>query len=205
MMTTNRRATLLSAILALGLAAPALHAAAAVDQPAPDFTLKDSHGKAHTLSGFKGKPVVLEWVNFECPFVVKHYQSENMQKLQKTFTDKGVIWLTICSSVPGSQGHYNATTINRLIAEKQAVPTAYLLDEKGDVGRLYGARTTPHMYVIDAAGTLIYAGAIDDKPTANLRDVDGAHNYVVAALEATLAGQPVTTKLTRPYGCGVKY
>jgi peroxiredoxin len=180
-------------------------AAAMVGQPAPDFTLTDSNGAKRSLSDLKGKVVVLEWVNFECPFVGKHYGSGNMQKLQKAYTGKGVVWLSINSSAEGKQGYFAPDRINALMKEKGAAPTAYLIDADGAVGRAYGAKTTPHMYVIDAKGSLIYAGGIDDTPSTDQADVPKARNFVSAALDEALAGKPVTTASSTPYGCSVKY
>jgi len=176
-----------------------------IDKPAPTFTLKDVEGKSHSLADFKGKFVVLEWINFDCPFVGKHYRSNNMQKLQKTYTAKGVVWLSICSSAPGKQGHFTAEVIKKRLAEAKATPTAYLIDEDGTVGKLYGAKTTPHMFIIDPKGTLIYAGGIDDIRSTDVADIAKAKNHVTAALEEALAGKPVTEKVTTPYGCSVKY
>lgn len=191
--------------LLFGLPLLSLAADTEVDKPAPDFTLTDSNGKTHTLSGYKGKYVVLEWINFECPFVKKHYNSGNMQKLQKKYAEKGVVWLAICSSAPDKQGYFEAERINALVKENEAAMAAYLIDAEGTVGQMYGAKTTPHMYVIDPEGKLIYAGGIDDKPSTNLEDIEPATNYVVAALKAAMAGKPVETKTARPYGCSVKY
>jgi peroxiredoxin len=182
-----------------------LRAAAAVGQPAPDFTLTDTKGASHTLSSLKGKLVVLEWVNFDCPFVGKHYGSGNMQKLQKTYTGKGVVWLSVNSSAPGKQGHYPTEQIEALMRERNATPTAYLLDTDGKVGRLYGAKTTPHMFVIDGTGTVVYAGGIDDKPSTDKADIATARNFVQAALDEAMAGKPVTVATSTPYGCSVKY
>jgi peroxiredoxin len=186
------------------LVAPAFAAAAGVGQAAPDFTLTDTAGKPVRLSDFKGKTVVLEWNNPGCPFVRKHYQG-NMQALQKEATGQGVTWLTIISSAPGTQGHVSAGQADELTAQRKAGPTAVLLDPTGTVGQLYGATNTPHMYVIDKAGTLVYAGAIDDRPTSRRSDVQGANNYVRAALQSVAAGQPIKTPITRAYGCTVKY
>jgi peroxiredoxin len=178
---------------------------AKVGEPAPDFKLVDSNGKEHNLSDFKEKYVVLEWVNFGCPFVKKHYQSGNMQKLQKTYRDKEVIWLSICSSASGKQGYYEGKELQTKIEKEKSNPTAYLLDAEGKVGKMYGAKTTPHMYVIDPKGILIYAGGIDDKPTTKLKDVEGATNYVTAALDSSMVGKAVEVKTSTPYGCSVKY
>lgn len=201
-----RKAMMMAALVACAApSAPAQAGTAVVGQAAPEFTLTDSNGKAHTLSSYKGKHVVLEWVNFGCPFVAKHYGSGNMQRLQKAYRDKGVVWLAVNSSAEGKQGYHTAAEIGALLKEKGSAPTAYLIDTPGTVGQLYGARTTPHMYVIDPKGTLVYAGGIDDRPTTDLADIEGATNYVKAALDETLAGKPVTTAVTKPYGCSVKY
>jgi peroxiredoxin len=176
-----------------------------VNQAAPDFTATDHTGKSHQLKDFRGKFVVLEWVNYDCPFVVKHYSVGNMQKLQKDFTAQGVVWLSICSSAPGKQGHFPNDKISALMQERSATPTAYLIDEKGTVGKLYGAKTTPHMYIVDPKGVLVYAGAIDSIRSADSADVAKATNYVKAALDESLANKPVTTKTTQAYGCSVKY
>lgn len=149
--------------------------------------------------------MVLEWINHGCPFVVKHYSEGNMQGLQRDYTNKDVIWLAICSSADGKQGYFTADEWQKLNADKGGNATAILLDEDGTVGKLYGAKTTPHMYVINAEGKLVYQGAIDDKPSTDTSDIPGAKNYVKAALDEVLAGQPVTTGQTKPYGCGVKY
>lgn len=199
-----KRSAFLAALVAVVLAAPA-YAAAVVGQPAPEFTLTDSTGKAHSLSSFKGKFVVLEWNNFDCPFVVKHYESGNMQKLQKTYTGKDVVWLTVNSSAAGKQGHLQPAEVAGKLAERKAAPSAYLLDADGKAGKAYGARTTPHMYVIDPKGTLVYAGGIDDKPSTDVADIAGARNHVAAALDEALAGKPVSVASSTPYGCSVKY
>jgi peroxiredoxin len=208
MMRLSRYA--LATTAALGLAAllaglSPLAAQAVVGQPAPAFSLPDSKGGTQSLGSFKGKLVVLEWVNPDCPFVQKHYGSGNMQKLQKTYAAKGIAWLTIDSSAPGKQGHLDPSAAEAFIKEKAASPTALLLDPQGKVGRAYGAKTTPHMFVIDASGRLIYNGAIDDKPSTDPADVATATNYVRAALDEALSGKPVTTATTQPYGCSVKY
>jgi peroxiredoxin len=179
--------------------------AAKVGDPAPAFTATDSNGKTVSLSDYKGKFVVLEWHNNGCPFVLKHYNSGNMQKLQKDATAKGVVWLVIVSSAPGKQGYVTAAEANAYMTEKNAVPTATLLDPEGIVGHAYDSKTTPHMFVIDPKGILIYNGAIDDKPTADLADVATAKNYLSQALSEALAGKPVSEPATKPYGCTVKY
>jgi peroxiredoxin len=179
-------------------------AEAKVGQAAPDFSLTDSHGKKQSLSDYKGKLVVLEWINFDCPFVKKHYNSGNMQKLQDKYTKDGVAWLSINTSKPGKGGNYSSAEVNKQLKKWNAHPTAYLQDD-GTVGRLYGAKATPHMFVIDKSGTLVYAGAIDDKDTADEADVKTAKNYVAAALDAEMAGKQVATSLTKAYGCFVHY
>ena len=196
--------TVLTLMAALALTMTA-RAEVVTGQPAPEFELKDTTGASHKLSDFKGKLVVLEWVNHGCPFVVKHYSKGNMQGLQADYTGKGVVWLSICSSAEGKQGYNTAEGWQKLNTEKGGKATAILLDPEGTVGKLYGAKTTPHMYVINAEGTLVYQGAIDDKPSTESDDIPGAKNYVKAALDEVLAGQPVTTGQTKPYGCGVKY
>ncbi|MCB9640450.1 MAG: thioredoxin family protein [Myxococcales bacterium] len=176
-----------------------------VDKPAPGFSLPDTHGKKHDLSQYKGKVVVLEWLNHGCPFVKKHYNSGNMQALQKKYRDKGVVWLSIVSSAPGKQGYYSPEEANKINASKKGHANAILLDPEGKVGQLYSARTTPHMYIIDAKGTLVYMGAIDSIRSTNPEDTKKAKNFVSAALDAVLAGKAVDVKKTRPYGCSVKY
>lgn len=193
-------AWVLSAVLAAGARAEVITGAAA-----PDFTLTDINGATNKLSDFKGKVVVLEWINHGCPFVVKHYSKGNMQGLQRDYTGKGVVWLSICSSAEGKQGYYTAEEWKKVNAEKGGKATAILLDPEGTVGKLYGAKTTPHMYVINADGTLVYQGAIDEKPSTEPDDIPGARNHVAAALDEILAGQPVTLAQTKPYGCSVKY
>ncbi len=195
----------LTAGLVLAVSVLAGRAAVAPGAQAPAFKLTDTKGTEHALADFRGKHVVLEWTNYDCPFVRKHYDSGNMQKLQKTYTAKGIVWLSICSSAPGKQGNYPADKWNGLIAARGAAPTAVLLDPGGGVGRLYGARTTPHLFVIDPEGAVIYQGAIDDKPSANKADIEGAVNYVAGALDKALAGEAVEPAATPPYGCSVKY
>jgi peroxiredoxin len=194
-------AALWAALLALPVAAQQ----ARVGAPAPEFTATDSHGQTETLAQFRGKYVVLEWHNQGCPYTRKHYVSGNMQALQKEWTAKGVVWFTVISSAPGQQGYITPTEENAYLARMHAVPTAVLMDSAGKVGRLYNARTTPQMIVIDPSGTLIYDGAIDNRPTPDVEDIKGADNYVSDALTEAMAGKPVGTPFTRPYGCGVKY
>jgi len=196
----------LAAAIAVVLGLPGMvWPAAVVGQAAPSFTLPDTHGAQRALADFRGKIVVLEWLNHDCPFVRKHYDSGNMQRLQAKHTARGVVWLSIVSSAPGKQGWVSAEQGNELSARKGAKATAVLLDPEGTVGRLYGAKTTPHMFVIDAAGTVVYAGAIDDRPSTDPDDVAGARNHVDAALDDLAAGRPVSVATTNPYGCSVKY
>lgn len=176
-----------------------------VGMPAPDFVGTDSYGKTVTLSELRGRTVVLEWSNHGCPFVGKHYRSGNMQALQKEAVGQGVVWLTILSSAPGTQGNVTAAEANELTRSRGASPTAVILDPSGTIGRAYDARTTPHMFVIDKTGTLVYMGGIDDKPTTDVADIATAKNYVRLALGAVAAGKPVQEAVTRPYGCSVKY
>ncbi len=186
-------------------AATLLLAAAKVGEPAPTFTATASDGKTYKLADYHGKYVVLEWHNNGCPYVGKQYNSGNMQKLQKQWTSKGVVWFTVLSSAPGKQGFVTPSDENAYIAKMQAAPTAALLDPSGEIGHLYDAKTSPQMVVINPQGVVIYDGAIDDKPTTDLADVPGATNYVSLALEQSMAGKPVATPATRPYGCSVKY
>ena len=191
-------------VLALALN---LSAFAAVEpgETAPDFTLKDSKGNSQKLSSFSGKFVVLEWMNPECPFVKKHYSTGNMQSLQKEYTAKGIVWLSIISSAPGKQGYCTGPQAEANTKDQKAFPTAVLLDPSGEVGQLYGAKTTPHMFVINPEGKLIYMGAIDNIRSANSSDCAKADNYVRQTLNATLAGKPVPNPETKSYGCSVKY
>ena len=205
-MNHGSRRTFLALVTAasIGLAvAPAR--AAKVGEAAPDFTAKDSNGKTVSLSQLRGKLVVLEWHNQDCPFVVKHYASGNMQKLQKEWTGKQVVWLSIISSAPGKQGHVDGAGANLDVEKHKAAPTATLLDPKGELGRLYGAKTTPHMFVIGKDGKLLYNGAIDDKPTTDPGDIAAAKSYITQALTEAAAGKPISTPTTPPYGCSVKY
>jgi hypothetical protein len=179
--------------------------AARVGKPAPDFTATDTNGKVHKLSEYRGKFVVLEWTNRGCPYTQKHYNSGNMQRLQREWTSKSVIWLTVVSSAPGEQGYVTAPEENAYLRENSAAPTAVLLDPTGTVGHLYDAKTTPHMFIINSQGMLIYNGAIDDRPTTDLADVNSAKNYVSASLQEATSGKPVSNPTTRPYGCSVKY
>ena len=180
-------------------------AAPQVGQPAPEFTLTDSNGKSHNLSDFKGKFVVLEWLNHGCPFVQKHYDGGNMQGLQKEYTGKDVVWLSIVSSAPGKQGNMSPEETNKTKEEKGSAATAILIDADGTVGKLYDAKVTPELYVINPEGVLIYMGAIDDKKSVDAADIAGAKNYVKQALDEAMAGKPVSEPSTTAYGCSVKY
>jgi peroxiredoxin len=193
--------------LAAALALAALPAAASsvVGQPAPDFSAPDLQGKTVRLSDFKGRYVVLEWTNPECPYVRRHYNSGNMPSLQKEVATKGVVWLAINSSSQASGEFTPPESMAKWLGEKGGAPRATLIDKDGKVGRAYGARTTPHMYVVDPQGKLIYAGAIDDKRWASAEDTKSARNYVRAALEESMAGKAVSVAATTPYGCSVKY
>lgn len=179
--------------------------AAPVGEAAPAFSVQDSNGQTRTLDEFKGKYVVLEWLNYGCPFVKKQYNSGNMQKLQAETTKNGVIWLSVISSKPGKQGYSTPEQANENTRTHKAAPTAVLLDTDSAMAKAYSAKTTPHMFVINPDGQLIYNGAIDDKDTTDLADVPIAHNYVLAALEQSKKGEPVAVPTTKPYGCAVKY
>lgn len=181
------------------------HADAEIGKPAPAFTLPTCESKSVSLSDYKGKVVVLEWTSYGCPFVMKHYGSGNMQKLQADAAAKGVVWLSICSSAPGKQGHAAPADANKACAEKNSAATAYLIDESGATGHVYGAKRTPEMYVINTDGVLVYHGAIDDKKSADPADIATAKNLVAAAIDETLAGKPVSIPETEAYGCSIKY
>jgi peroxiredoxin len=174
-------------------------------ETAPEFKGTDSYGKTETLAQYRGKFVVLEWANQGCPYEKKHYESGNMERLQREWTAKGVVWLSVISSAPGQQGYVTPAEENEYLAKMKAAPTAAILDPSGTIGRLYGAKTTPHMFVIDPSGKLVYEGALDDKPSFDPDSLKGAHNYVSAALEEAMAGKPVETPVTKSYGCSVKY
>lgn len=192
--------------LSLLLALPAtLRAEAKPGEAAPAFTLTDTQGKEHSLADFKGKYVVLEWVNRDCPFVVKHYESKNMQKTQEAVGGEDTVWLSIISSASGKQGHQTPEQANAWKKEQGSEATAILLDESGKVGKDYGAKTTPHMFVINPEGNVVYAGAIDSNPSADKADIEKAENYVKSAVTAAKAGKPVEPASTKPYGCSVKY
>lgn len=205
-MIDRRTLMALGALLlaASAVAGPAV-AAPVVGQPAPAFSAVDAAGRTRSLAEFRGRTVVLEWTNNGCPYVGKHYGSGNMQALQKQATQEGVVWLTLISSAPGFQGYLTGPQARQWKSKVGAASTDVLLDPAGTVGRLYGARTTPHMYVVDKAGTLVYMGGIDDQPTADPESLKTAKNYVVEALADVKAGRPVAEPVTRPYGCSVKY
>lgn len=181
------------------------HAAVAPGQAAPEFTLTAIDGRQYRLSDFRGRHVVLEWFNSECPFVQKHYESGNMQGLQARYMAKGVAWIGINSTSPRHSNYRDATRSRAILQDWKTSPTAFLLDPDGKVGLAYGARTTPHMYIIDPAGKLIYMGGIDDRPSTSARDIPGARNHVAMALDQALSGHPVAESSTRPYGCSIKY
>lgn len=178
---------------------------AEVGKKAPNFKLLDVDGNQHSLQDFKGKYVVLEWINFDCPFVVKHYGSNNMQNLQKEFRGNNVVWLSICSSAPGKQGNFDKNEIKKRITDNKAQMSAYLIDEDGKVGKLYDARTTPHIYLISPDGNLLYQGAIDDKKSTDQADIPNSKNYLKAAFEEIQMGRDIKNPTTQPYGCSVKY
>ena len=196
---------ILTAFTVLAMAAAPASAAPAVGQAAPNFKAADVNGKAVSLSDFRGKTVVLEWNNPGCPFVQTHYGSGNMQKAQAAAARDGVVWLTVNSGAPGKQGHMDGAEAKAFVAKAGAKPTAYLLDPRGVVGKLYDAKTTPHMYIVNPAGKLVYAGGIDDKPSPRPADINGARNHVLAAISELKAGKAVSVASTRPYGCAVKY
>jgi peroxiredoxin len=196
-----KRVLWLLALTAIVLAgASTLVVAVKVGEPAPAFTATDNTGKTQSLASYKGKWIVLEWHNQACPYVVKHYGAGNMQKLQKTWTDKGVAWLSIVSSGPGQAGYVTPEESIAYMKAQNAAPTAVLLDGSGEVGHLYDAKTTPHMFIIDPAGIVVYNGALDDKPTRDAADIATATNYVSQALTEAMAGKPVSVPTSRPYG-----
>lgn len=192
------------ALCMIGLATPA-HATPRIGEMAPGFTATDTNGKTISLSDFKGKNVVLEWTNNECPFVRKHYDSKNMQSTQKYAADNNAVWISIVSSAPEKQGHVTPEDANKIVINEGATITAKILDEKGEIGHLYDAKTTPHMFIIDKDGKLAYMGAIDSNSSPRPSSVTDATNYVKLALAELAAGKPVTTASTEPYGCSVKY
>jgi peroxiredoxin len=200
-----RRAFIVAVALSAMLIANVVVGAPAIGDKAPAFSVADMNGKTHSLSDYKGKLVVLEWTNHSCPFVRKHYSSRNMQKLQKKYTGKGVVWLTVCSSAKGKGGHMPAAAWQQKAKDTGTASSAVLLDTDGKAGKAYGARTTPHMFVVGKDGNLIYKGAIDDDRSGDPKKAATAKNYVAAALDAALAGKKVAEASTNPYGCGVKY
>ncbi|MEK9967618.1 MAG: thioredoxin family protein [Ferrovibrio sp.] len=208
-MNISRRVLLAAAAVGAAglLAVPQLGFASGIQvgQPAPAFSVKDTNGKTVSLADLKGKTVVLEWSNHECPFVRKHYSGNNMQSLQKKWTAQNVVWLTVVSSPQGEQGYVDAAQANKLTVERGAAPSAVLLDPKSQIARAYGAQVTPHMYVIDKTGKLAYAGGIDDKPSTRIDDIASSKNFVDAALTELAQGKVVSTSTSRPYGCTVKY
>lgn len=189
----------------LGGHAGVARAAPEIGEPAPAFSATDSQGKAWSLAALQGQPVILEWTNHDCPYVVKHYDSGHMQALQREAIAAGYVWLSVISSAPGKQGYVSPAQANELTASRDAAPSAVLLDSDGTLGTAYGARTTPHMFIIDEAGTLVYMGGIDDKPSTDPADLPGAENYVRLAMADRAAGKPVQVAVSRPYGCSVKY
>ncbi|MEL7487943.1 MAG: redoxin family protein [Pseudomonadota bacterium] len=199
------RLALTTAAVSLGMLTTAAFAAPVVDQEAPGFTGATSAGGAVSLDQFEGQTVVLEWTNHDCPFVKRHYEAGTMQATQAAAKDMGAVWISVISSAPGKQGHVSPDVANALTSSRAAAPDYVVIDESGDVGRAFAAKTTPHMFVIDGDGVLRYDGAIDDKPTANAEKADGAVNYVMAALTDLSGGGDVAEKRTKPYGCSVKY
>jgi AhpC/TSA family len=204
-MKTKLLKALLAVALAAAFATTAVRANVEIGKPAPDFTLTDLNGKAHKLSDYKGRTVVLEWVNPECPFVIKHYSSGNIPSLQKSATADGVVWLLVNSGHRGAQGDYAPAQATAWLKENRAAPTAYFRDQDGKVGRLFAAKTSPHLFVITGTGILVYDGAIDSIRSAEASDIPKATNYVAAALAAVKAGKSVPTATSQPYGCFVKY
>jgi peroxiredoxin len=192
-------------LIAFVLSAGSAGAAPRVGEPAPDFTGVDTQGKTHRLADYRGKTVVLEWTNHDCPYVRKHYGAGNMQEQQREAAAQGVIWLSVISSAPGQQGHVGPAEADELTRSRNAAPHAVLLDPEGRIGRAYGAKTTPHLYLIDEAGKLVYMGGIDSITTADPADIPQATQYVRVALKERAAGQPISAPVTRPYGCSVKY
>jgi hypothetical protein len=198
-----RLAFLFSSLLAICASAAA--AGLQIGQPAPDFTAKDSKGASQSLSQYRGKTVVLEWTNADCPYTHKHYASGNMQSIQMLAQKQGVVWLSVISSAPGKQGYVNGPAADDLTQSRHAAPSAVLLDPSGNLGRLYGAKTTPHMFVIDKNGALQYMGGIDSIATADAADIPNAEPYLKEAMLAVVQGGAVAHPVTKPYGCSVKY
>ncbi len=192
-------------VVLMGLLATMFSGAAFAQREAPAFELPDVHGTVHSLVQYDGKTVVLEWINYDCPFIRKFYDAGAMQGWQEKYTDKGVVWLSICSSAPGKQGHFSREEWFKRMEQAKVKATAVLLDEDGAVGKAYGAKTTPHMYIISEEGKIVYEGGIDDKRSTRSSDIEGARNYVVEALTALKSGEPIKTTTSIPYGCSVKY
>lgn len=195
------RIALMSLALIAGSASAALH----VGEPAPDFEGVDTKGKTHRPADYRGKTLVLEWTNHDCPYVRKHYGAGNMQAQQREAAEQGVVWLSVISSAPGKQGHVSPAKADELTESREASPEAVILDPGGEIGRAYGAKTTPHMYIVDESGKLVYMGGIDSIATADANDIPRATQYVRAALREMANGKPVSDPVTRPYGCSVKY
>ncbi|UCF81236.1 MAG: thioredoxin family protein [Acidobacteriota bacterium] len=194
-----------AALLAMALVPTLALAKAVPGKDAPAFEAKAASGGTQKLSDYKGKWLVLEWFNMDCPFVQKHYKSGNMEKIRKTYAEKGVMWLTVCSSAEGKQGYVAPSDAAKVAKKHKLAPSAFLLDASGTMGKAYGAKTTPHMFIINPEGKVVYAGAIDDNSSRDPAVIPESKNYVVAALDAALAGKPVKPASTRPYGCSVKY
>jgi len=192
-------------VITLTLYACSSSATLGVGEPAPDFEGVDTQGVTHRLADYRGKTVVLEWTNHDCPYVRKHYSAGNMQAQQQEAAAQGVVWLSIISSAPGKQGHVTPAQADELTRSRQAAPQAVILDPDGKIGRAYSAKTTPHMYIIDPSGTLVYMGGIDNNASANADDIPAARQHVRVALQELAAGKPISESVTRPYGCSVKY
>src|SRR3989338_1409562 len=199
------RIGVVAVVLAVGVAAASVWAEAKVGEPAPEFSVTDTNGQPQSLTALRGSYVVLEWFNPECPFVKKHYGTGNMQDLQRRYTDRSVVWLSVDSSAPGKQGHLTVEQANAFMMEQKAAQTAIVLAPDGVPGRDYGGKTTPHMFIVDPERTLIYAGAIDDIASADPADVADATNFVTMVLDPALSGDPVSVGETQSYGCSVKY
>ena len=192
-------------VITLTLYACSSSATLGVGEPAPDFEGVDTQGVTHRLADYRGKTVVLEWTNHDCPYVRKHYSAGNMQAQQQEAAAQGVVWLSIISSAPGKQGHVTPAQADELTRSRQAAPQAVILDPDGKIGRAYSAKTTPHMYIIDPSGTLVYMGGIDNNASANADDIPAARQHVRVALQELAAGKHISESVTRPYGCSVKY
>jgi len=205
MMSLSLKRLSIAICVVFSVAAASAYGAVKIGQQAPDFGLEAHDGNTYRLGDYKGKYVVLEWLNNECPFVEKHYGGNNMQKLQKAYTKKDVVWFSVISSAKGNQGYRDRKGAQETMSKREAAPTAVLLDPTGKVGRQYGAKTTPHMFVINPQGEVVYQGAIDDRPSTTRSSLKGARNYVAEALNAALKGDKIQVPSTKPYGCSVKY